>query len=74
MGRGPGDGVTDHLGRVFGADGVIVADGALLPEALGINPSRTISALAERIAEHLTGRPGTAPDHQPALPPLPPPP
>jgi cholesterol oxidase len=79
MGRGPNDGVTDHLGRVYGADGVIVADGALLPEALGINPSRTIAALAERIAEHLTGRTATAPPDPPygpypPIPPLPPPP
>ncbi|HVG43365.1 MAG TPA: GMC family oxidoreductase [Longimicrobium sp.] len=65
MGRGPDEAVTDHLGRVFGADGVYVADGALLPEALGINPSRTIAALSERIAEHLTGRPGTAPPEPP---------
>jgi cholesterol oxidase len=74
MGQGPADGVTDHLGRVFGAEGLYVADGSLLPEALGINPSRTIASLAERIAEHLTGRPGTAPDHHPEPPPLPPPP
>jgi cholesterol oxidase len=27
-----------------------VADGAIVPEALGLNPSKTIAALAERIA------------------------
>jgi choline dehydrogenase-like flavoprotein len=27
-----------------------VADAAIIPEALGVNPSRTIGALAERIA------------------------
>ena len=74
MAGGPAEGVTDHFGRVYGAEGLYVADGALLPEALGINPSRTIAAVAERIAEHLTGRMGTAPDHHPAPPPLPPPP
>jgi cholesterol oxidase len=74
MGNSPAEAVTDHVGRVFGADGVYVADGALLPEALGINPSRTIAALAERIAEHLTGRAGTAPPEPPFAPhPEPPP-
>jgi cholesterol oxidase len=76
MGTGPANGVTDHLGRVFGAEGLYVADGALLPHALGINPSRTIASLAERIAEHLTGRRAVDtvfPVH-PTLQPLPPPP
>jgi cholesterol oxidase len=76
MGRSAADGVTDHLGRVFGADGLYVADGSLLPEALGINPSRTIASLAERIAEHLTGRRAVDTVHpvHPRLDPLPPPP
>jgi cholesterol oxidase len=79
MGNTPAEGVTDHLGKVFGQEGLYVADGSLLPAALGINPSRTIAALSERIAEHLTGRLGTAPP-QPPFPahprpgPLPPPP
>lgn len=50
MGRGPTDGVVDHAGRVFGHEGLYVADGAIIPRALGVNPSRTIGALAERVA------------------------
>lgn len=50
MGRGPTDGVVDHAGRVFGHEGLFVADGAIIPRALGVNPSRTIGALAERVA------------------------
>jgi cholesterol oxidase len=30
-----------------------VADGSIVPKALGLNPSKTIAALAERIAAEL---------------------
>lgn len=43
-------GVVDHKGEVFGHRNLYVADGAIVPKALGLNPSRTIAALAERIA------------------------
>jgi cholesterol oxidase len=50
MGRTAADGVVDHKGEVFGYKNLFVADGAIVPEAIGLNPSRTIGALAERIA------------------------
>ncbi|HEY7401908.1 MAG TPA: GMC family oxidoreductase [Candidatus Angelobacter sp.] len=51
MGTDPSCGVVDHTGAVFGYPGLYVVDGAIVPEAIGINPSRTIAALAERSAE-----------------------
>jgi cholesterol oxidase len=43
-------GVVDHRGAVFGYPGLYVADGAIFPRSIGRNPSRTIAALAERVA------------------------
>ncbi len=51
MGDTPETGVVNHKGEVFGYKNLYVADAAIIPEALGVNPSRTIGALAERIAE-----------------------
>jgi hypothetical protein len=51
-------GAVDEFGRVFAGDGnahegLFVADGSLIPSALGVNPFMTISALSERIADRL---------------------
>ena len=43
-------GVVDYRGRVFGYNGLYVVDGAVIPRAIGLNPSRTIAAVAEYIA------------------------
>ncbi len=50
MGRDATTGVVDHRGAVFGQRNLFVLDGAIIPRALGVNPSRTIAALAERNA------------------------
>jgi cholesterol oxidase len=51
MGDTASDGVVNHAGEVFGYRNLYVADAAIIPEALGVNPSRTIGALAERVAK-----------------------
>ena len=53
MGTDQSDGVVDSNGKVFCHDGLYVADGAILPKAIGLNPSRTIAALAEHIAKNI---------------------
>jgi choline dehydrogenase-like flavoprotein len=42
------DGVTDPNGKVWGTRGLYILDGAAIPTSLGMNPSATIAALAER--------------------------
>ncbi len=54
----PEDGVVDDAGRVHGYEGLVVADGSVVPTALGVNPAKTIAALAERSAELLAERGG----------------
>jgi cholesterol oxidase len=51
MGIGVNDGVVDRDGRVFGYPGLHVIDAAILPGAVGVNPSHTIAAVAERCVE-----------------------
>ena len=48
MGDSPQTGVIDHRHRVFGYDGLFVVDGSAVSANVGVNPSLTICALAER--------------------------
>jgi cholesterol oxidase len=48
MADDPARGVVDDVGRVHGYPGLRVLDGSIVPTALGVNPSKTIAALAER--------------------------
>ena len=50
MGDSPETSVVNEHGEVWGYPNLYVADGSLIPTALSINPSSTISALAERVA------------------------
>src|SRR4029077_2892085 len=53
------EGVTsaarETFGQVFGYRNLYVADGAIVPTAVGANPTATISALAELVAQGITG-------------------
>jgi cholesterol oxidase len=56
-------GAVDEFGRVYASDGSIheglfVADGSMIPAALGVNPFMTISAVSERVAERLVRKLG----------------
>ena len=62
MGKHASDGVVDEFGRVFdktktGArpfyEKLYIADASVIPTALGVNPSLTISALALRIGDQI---------------------
>ena len=50
MGSRMEESVTNHRGEVWGYPNLLVADGSLVPSAVSVNPSLTISALAERVA------------------------
>lgn len=51
MGRDKTDSVTDGWGRMHGLRWLRVADSALFPDALQINPYLTVMSLADRVAE-----------------------
>ncbi|HTV53718.1 MAG TPA: GMC oxidoreductase [Terriglobia bacterium] len=50
MGDQPDSSVVRHQGELWGCPNLYVADGSAIPSALSVNPSLTISALAERVA------------------------
>jgi len=51
MGETPLEGVVNPHGEVFGYPGLYVVDGSILPTSTGPNPSLTIAAMAEKIAD-----------------------
>lgn len=53
MGKDVSDGVIDKYNRVFGYPDLYVIDGAMISANLGVNPSLTITALAERAMSHV---------------------
>jgi choline dehydrogenase-like flavoprotein len=56
MASGPDRGVCGPGHQVFGAPGVYVCDGSVVPTALGVNPQETIMGLATRLAGQLLGK------------------
>jgi cholesterol oxidase len=56
IGSGPESGVVDAENRVFGYENLLVCDGAAVPANPGVNPSLTITALAERAISKLPAK------------------
>ena len=61
IGEGPETGVVDGRHRVFGYENLLVCDGAAVPANPGVNPSLTITALAERAMTFVEQSETTAP-------------
>ncbi|MCA9515529.1 MAG: GMC family oxidoreductase [Myxococcales bacterium] len=55
MGVDPRTSVVDPDGRVRDVDGLWVADGAIVPTSLGVNPQLTVMAMALRVASKMLG-------------------
>ena len=55
MGRDRSDSVTDSRGRVHGLPWLRIADSALFPDSVEVNPYLTVMALADRVAEGILG-------------------
>jgi cholesterol oxidase len=53
IGHGPEDGVVDARQRVFGYENLLVCDGSAVPANVGVNPSLTITALAEHAMDQI---------------------
>jgi cholesterol oxidase len=51
--RDAGAGVVDLHNRVFGYRNLLVCDGAAMPANPGVNPSLTITAIAEHAMSHV---------------------
>jgi cholesterol oxidase len=51
MGRNIDEGVVNEWGEVYNYPGLYVADGSVMPGPVGVNPSLTIAALADRFAD-----------------------
>jgi cholesterol oxidase len=68
MGRDRSVGVCDGYGEVFGYPGLYIADGAVMPGAVGTNPSLTIAALADRMCTRLLEQPRAAAPGRPSTP------
>ena len=56
MGDGPEDSVIDRYNRVHNYEGMYVVDASMIGANLGVNPSLTITALAERAMSHVPAK------------------
>jgi cholesterol oxidase len=56
----PSRGVLDARQRVYGYENLLVCDGSAIPANVGVNPSLTITALAEHAISHVPAAGGSA--------------
>ncbi len=56
IGTDPANGVVDARQRVFGYQNLLITDGSAVPANPGVNPSLTITALAEHAMRHVPER------------------
>ena len=56
IGASADTGVIDKFNRVFGYDGMYVVDASMIPANLGVNPSLTITAMAERAMHYIPAK------------------
>lgn len=59
IGASADTGVINSRHEVFGYDNLLVCDGSAIPANVGVNPSLTITALAERAMTFVEQKPGT---------------
>lgn len=60
MGADAAEGVVNERFEAFGYPGLRIIDGSVIPANLGVNPSLTITALAEYAMSLVPGKPGHA--------------
>jgi cholesterol oxidase len=58
IGADPEHGVVDARNRVFGYENLMVCDGSAIPANPGVNPSLTITAMAEHAMSHVPPKEG----------------
>jgi cholesterol oxidase len=56
IGATPEHGVVDRYRRAFGYENLLVTDGSTMPANVGVNPSLTITALAEEAMTHIPSK------------------
>ncbi len=71
IGADPECGVVDADQRVFGYENLLVCDGAAVPANVGVNPSLTITALAERAMSRIPPAGEQIPPAREPAPPVP---
>jgi cholesterol oxidase len=56
IGTSPDRGVVDTRAMAFGHDGLYIVDGSIIPANLGVNPSLTITAMAEHVMSQIPAK------------------